>query len=337
MTTPTPTPPETPALPALADIRAAQARLAGRAVVTPLLESDALNRLIGGRLLVKPECLQVTGSFKFRGAFNRIAQLDGAARRAGVVAFSSGNHAQGVAAAARYAGAPAVIVMPDDAPQVKRRGTESWGCEIVTYDRHDHDSRERIAAGIVAERGGTLVKPYDDFDVIAGQGTVGAELVEQARGRGAAVDAVLVPCGGGGLTAGVATAVAGLEPAATVWSVEPEGFDDHARSYLSGRRENIRDGADSFCDALLAPRPGELTFAITSRLVRGGLAVSDEEVAEAMRLAFTHLKIVVEPGGAVALAAVLSGRLETRNRTLVAVCSGGNVDDAAFARILNGG
>ena len=322
--------------PTLDDVRAAAERIAGRAVRTPLLESEALNRLVGGRLLLKAESLQVTGSFKFRGAFNRIAQMSSAERRGGVVAFSSGNHAQGVAAAAFHAGAPAIIAMPDDAPAVKRRGTESWGAEIATYDRRDHDSRERVAAEIVRQRGGTLVKPFDDPDVIAGQGTVGLELVEQARERGAEPDAVLVPCGGGGLTAGVALAVTGLAAGATVWSVEPEGFDDHARSFLSGRRETVRDGAASFCDALLAPRPGEITFAITGRLVRGGLAVTDAEVAEAMRLAFLHLKLVLEPGGAVALAAALGGKLATRGRTVAVVCSGGNVDPAAFARILDG-
>jgi len=324
------------ATPTLDDLIEAQARLRGRAALTPLLESAALNERTGGRVLVKPEMLQVTGSFKFRGAFNRISRLDGRERRGGVVAFSSGNHAQGVAAAARYAGAPAIIVMPDDAPAVKRQGTERWGAEIVTYDRHDHDSREQIAADIVAARGGTLVRPFDDPWVIAGQGTVGLELVEQADARGLSLDAVLVPCGGGGLTAGVATAIAGLSPGTTVWSVEPEGFDDTARSLASGRRERIAEGAESFCDALLAPRPGELTLAVNGRLLRGGLTASDAEVAEAMRFAFTHLKLVAEPGGAVALAALLAGRFDARGRTVAVVCSGGNVDPGLFARVLAG-
>ena len=321
-------------LPTLRDIEEAAGRLAGRAVATPLLESAALNEAVGGRLLIKPEMLQVTGSFKFRGACNRVAQLNAVELSRGVVTFSSGNHAQGVAAAARLAGAPAVIVMPEDAPRVKRQGTESWGAEIVTYDRRQPDSRERIAAAIVAERGGTLVRPYDDAYVMAGQGTAGLELVRQARALGRDLDAVLAPCGGGGLIAGIATALRALSPGTAVYSVEPEAFDDTRRSLAAGERQQNTGETGSICDALLAPRPGELTFEVNRRLLAGGLAVSDAEVVAAMRAAFQHLKLVAEPGGAVALAAALSGRFDCRDKTVVVVMSGGNVDLAQFAEVL---
>lgn len=321
-------------VPGIDNVVDAAARIDGAAVRTPLLESAALNGLVGGRLLIKAEMLQVTGSFKFRGAYNRISRLDAAARAAGVIAFSSGNHAQGVAAAAHLTGAPAVIVMPDDAPRVKREGTERWGAEIVTYDRRDHDARETIAAEIMSVRGGTLVPPYDDPHIIAGQGTAGLELVAQAAERDVEPDAVLVPCGGGGLTAGVATAVSARLPGCTVHTVEPAGFDDTARSLAAGRRVDIEAGAASICDALLAPRPGELTFAINSRLVAGGMVVDDDEAAAAIRALFTHLKLVAEPGGAVAVAAALTGQFDCRGKTVCAVASGGNVDPGTFCDAL---
>ncbi|MBM3490247.1 MAG: threonine/serine dehydratase [Alphaproteobacteria bacterium] len=321
-------------LPTLRDIEEAAERLAGRTVTTPLLESATLNATVGGRLLVKPEMLQVTGSFKFRGACNRLGRLNASELARGVVAFSSGNHAQGVAAAAWLAGAPAVIIMPDDAPRVKLEGTERWGPEIVTYDRRDPDSRERIAEAIVAERGGTLVKPYDDAYVMAGQGTAGLELVRQAKAQGIVLDAVLAPCGGGGLIAGIATAVRALSPTTEVYSVEPEAFDDTRRSLAAGERQRNTGDIGSICDALLAPRPGELTFQVNRRLLAGGLAVSDAEVVAAMQAAFQHLKLVAEPGGAVALAAALAGRFDCRDKTVVVVMSGGNVDPAQFARAL---
>ena len=322
-------------VPGIDDVADAAARIDGVAVRTPLLESAALNDLVGGRLLIKAEMLQVTGSFKFRGAYNRISRLDDAARQAGVIAFSSGNHAQGVAAAAHLNGAPAVIVMPDDAPRVKREGTERWGAEIVTYDRRDHDARETIAAEIMSVRGGTLVPPYDDAHIIAGQGSVGLELVAQAADRGARPDAVLTPCGGGGLTAGIATAVSAQLPDCAIHTVEPTGFDDTARSLATGERLDIDSAATSFCDALLAPRPGELTFAINSRLVTSGLVVDDDEAASAMRALFTHLKLVAEPGGAVAVAAALSGQFDCRGKTVCAVASGGNVDPGTFCDALD--
>jgi threonine dehydratase len=320
-------------LPGLADIRAAAARLEGRAVRTPLIESPVVNTRLGGRLLVKPECLQRTGSFKFRGAFNAIAQLDEAKRRAGVVAFSSGNHAQGVAAAAQLLGIPATIVMPADAPAIKLANTRGYGADVVLYDRR-RESREAIAARVADERGASLIPPYDDVRVIAGQGTVGMELVQQAEALGVALNAVIVPAGGGGLLAGTATAVAALSPATKIYSAEPVAFDDHRRSLAAGQRVENDSNARSICDALQAPQPGEITFAINRRLLAGGLAVSDDEVLAAMRVAFADYKLVVEPGGAAALAAVLSGKLDLSGKVIAVVASGGNVDAGTFADAL---
>ena len=323
--------------PDVPQIEAAAQRLAGHAVLTPLLESPELNARTGGRILIKPETLQRTGSFKFRGAFNKISRLAEAPERPGaIVAYSSGNHAQGVAAAAGLRGFPAVIVMPADAPAIKLANTRAYGAEVVTYDRH-RDSREAIAETIVVERGGVLVRPYDDSDIIAGQGTVGWELANQAADRGVTLDAALVPCGGGGLTAGCALALSARSPGTRVYAVEPEGFDDTRRSLEAHRRLPNEAGARSFCDALMAPMPGELTFPINDRLVAGGLAVSDAEVTQAMAFAFRVLKLVVEPGGAVALAAVLAGRIDCRNRTVAVICSGGNVDPETFCRALAAG
>ncbi len=319
----------TPAL-RFADIEAAAARLAGVAVHTPLLESEALNRLVGGRLLLKAEPLQRTGTFKFRGAYNAIAQTAAPA----VVAFSSGNHAQGVAMAARLLGKAATIVMPADAPAIKRAATEAQGATVVAYDR-DREVREEIGARIAAETGAALIKPYDDPRVMAGQGTCGLEIAEQAQRLDVVLDAALVCCGGGGLTAGCATALAHLVPGIAIHACEPEGLDDTARSLRAGERVQNRPDSRSICDALLAPTPGELTFAVNRRLLAGGLVVSDAEVEEAMRQAFRHLKLVVEPGGAVALAAALTGRLDCRGRTVAVVLSGGNVDPALYARVLS--
>jgi threonine dehydratase len=320
-------------LPTFADIEAARERLKHEAVVTPVIESPLLNEQLGGRLLVKAECLQRTGSFKFRGAWNFISQLGEDARRAGVVAYSSGNHAQGVAAAAALRGMPAVIVMPHDTPEIKKANTRAYGAEVVTYDRASQ-SREAIAAEIAAERGAVIVPPYEHRHIIAGQGTVGLELAEQAAERGLGLDAVLVPASGGGLTAGVALALAGASPGTAVHCVEPQGFDDHRRSLASGQRERNPAATGSLCDALMAQEPGEMTFTINRRLVDGGVAVSEDEVKHAMRQAFSVLKLVVEPGGAVALAAVLAGRVETRGRTIGVILSGGNVDAKLFASVL---
>jgi threonine dehydratase len=322
-------------LPTFEDVRAAAARIAGHARRTPLLHGTPLDERTGGRILLKVETLQHTGSFKFRGAYNRLSQLDAGQRAAGVVAFSSGNHAQGVAAAARLLGIPATIVMPADAPRVKMLNTVALGADIVAYDRL-RESRETIAARLANERGAVLVPSFDDPEIIAGQGTVGLEIAEQANEAGLVIDDVIVCTSGGGLVAGTALAIRALSPATRVWSAEPEGHDDHRRSLASGRRESNRPGTRSICDALLAPEPGVLTFEINRRLLAGGVAVTDQEVRAAIAFAARTLKLVVEPGGAVALAAVLTGRLEARGRTVAVVLSGGNVDDAVLAEILAG-
>lgn len=312
----------------------AQRIIAAEATVTPLLESPLLNARLGGRLLVKAENLQRTGSFKFRGAYNRLARLSPAERRAGVVAFSSGNHAQGVAAAARIVGTPAVIVMPADAPAIKVANTRAYGAEVVVYDRA-RDDREAIGRRIRDERGAVLVPPYDDPYIIAGQGTVGLEIARQAADAGIAVDAVAACASGGGLVAGIALALERTCPGAAVHVCEPAAFDDHVRSLAAGERVANAPGGQSICDALLASTPGEITFPINRRLLRGGIGVNDDEVLRAMGVAFRDLKLVVEPGGAVALAAALSGRLPVAGRTVVVVCSGGNVDPTVFARALS--
>jgi threonine dehydratase len=319
--------------PGIEDIRAAARRLDGHAVVTPLLESPLLNARLGGRLLVKAETLQRTGSFKFRGAYNTLAQLDAAQRRGGVVAYSSGNHAQGVAAAAQLLGMPAVIVMPADAPAIKVANTRGYGAEVVLYDRY-RESREEIGGRIAGERGAALVPPFDDPRVIAGQGTAGLEIAAQARALGARLDAVIIPCSGGGLVAGCAVALAAECPDVAVYAAEPAGFDDTRRSLAAGERVANDPGAHSICDALLVALPGELTFPINRRLLAGGLAVGDDEVLGAMATAFADLKLVVEPGGAAALAAVLSGKIDVKQRTVAVIASGGNVDAATFAHAL---
>ncbi|MBU4436598.1 MAG: threonine/serine dehydratase [Alphaproteobacteria bacterium] len=320
---------------ALADIQAAADRLKGLAVETPLIESPALNARLGGRVFLKPETLQRAGAFKFRGAYNRLSQLTGEERQRGVVAFSSGNHAQGVALAAQIIGCPALIVMPSDSPQVKVDGTRGFGAQIQFYDRFTED-RVAIADQIAAERGCVVVPSYDDPHIIAGQGTVGLEIVAQAAAVGVTLDRLLCCVGGGGLIAGTSTAVKALSPETQVWGVEPAGFDDTRRSLLSGRREAIDPDARSICDALLTPIPGELTWPINQRNLTGIAAVTDAEVAEAMRYAFSVLKLVVEPGGCVALAAALAGKIAVAEQSCAIVLSGGNVDPALFARILNG-
>jgi threonine dehydratase len=320
-------------LPDFEDVRAAAARLSGHARRTPLLAGTPLDELTGGRILLKLETLQHMGSFKFRGAYNRLSQLDAAQRKAGVVAFSSGNHAQGVAYAARLLGVPATIVMPADAPRVKMQNTLALGAEVVTYDRL-RESREQIAAQLAAERGAVLVPSFDDPDIIAGQGTVGLEIAEQAAELGARLDDVIVCTSGGGLVAGTALAIHALSPSARLWTAEPEGHDDHRRSLAAGRRESNAPGTRSICDALLAPEPGLLTFEINRRLLAGGLAVSDAEVRDAIAYAARTLKLVVEPGGAVALASVLAGKIEPGGRTIAVVLSGGNIDDDLLREVL---
>ena len=320
-------------LPDYDDVVDAAARLLGRAVVTPLLSSPALDELLGGRILFKPEPLQRTGSFKFRGAFNRICRIPDAERQRGVLAWSSGNHAQGVAAAARLFQVPAIIVMPRDAPAAKIVGTRALGAEVVLYDRLN-ESREAIGEAIAAERGATIVKPFDDPLVIAGQGTVGLEAAAQVAALNLRADAALVPCGGGGLIGGTGLALKHYWPDIAIYAVEPDGFDDTARSLASGTRVAVAPETRSICDALLAPMPGELTFALNARQLAGGFAVGDDEVLRAMAMAFRHLRLVVEPGGAVALAAVLAGRFDCRGQTVLVVLSGGNVDAAMFRRAL---
>jgi threonine dehydratase len=316
-----------------ADIDAAARVLAPFAVRTPLLSSAALDERAGTRVFLKPELLQRTGSFKFRGAFNKLSSIPLNARGAGVVAFSSGNHAQGVAAAAQILNMPATIVMPADAPLSKRERTKAYGAEVVLYDR-DREDREAIAGGIAAKRGATLVRPYDDPFVIAGQGTVGREIAEDMAALGIAPDIVVAPVSGGGLIAGVATAVKARFPQAVLMSAEPEGFDDHARSLRSGKREPHRAEGRTICDALMASIPGEITFAINSRLLTQGLTASDAEVGVAVGFAFRELKLVVEPGGAVGLAALLAGRIDCGGKNVVIVLSGGNVDADLFAELI---
>lgn len=314
---------------------AAAGRLAGVARRTPLLAGTPLDALAGARVLVKAECLQVTGSFKIRGAWNRLVQLSPAERAAGVVAFSSGNHAQGVAEAARRLGIRAAIVMPADAPRAKLDNTRALGAEVITYDRV-RESREEIAARLAAERGATLVPSYDDPHIIAGQGTVGLEIMEQAAETGLVPDDVVICCSGGGLAAGSALAIRAHSRATRVWVAEPAAFDDTRRSLAAGERVANAPGGASICDALLAPTPGRLTFPLMRDLVAGGLAVTDEEVRTAMVAAFGHLRLVVEPGGAVALAALLAGRLACRGRTVAVVLSGGNVDAGLYREVLAG-
>ena len=317
--------------PTITDIEAAADRLVGHAVRTPLLEAPLLNQQMGGRLLIKAECLQLTGSFKFRGAYNKISQLDETSRQQGVVAFSSGNHAQGVAAAAHMLGTPAVIVMPEDAPAVKLESTKAWGAEVVTYPRHGAD-REAVAQDIADKRGLTMIPPFDDPQIIAGQGTVGLEIAQQTTELGARPDAIVVCCGGGGLTAGCATALHDRLPGVPVHTSEPEGWDDTARSLKAGSRQKVDVVTPSVCDALLAPIPGELTFAINRDLVDSGFTVSERDVGEAMALAHRYLKVVLEPGGAAALAAVTGGKTPLQGRTVVVVASGGECRRRALLR-----
>lgn len=322
-----------PAAPTLADIEAAADRLKDHAVRTPLLENAALNARTGGRIFLKAEPLQRTGSFKFRGAYNFLSQIPENARRNGVVAYSSGNHAQGVAAAAQLYGIPATIVMPADAPVMKVENTQSYGAEVVSYDRLTED-REAIAADIAGRTGATLVPPYDHPWTIGGQGTVGLEIAKQCQERATVPDTVLVCCGGGGLTAGIATALSGHCPDTRVMTVEPDGFDDARRSLAAGTRIANDMKTKSICDALLAPEPGALTFGIMQSAGVTGLAVSDDDVRQAIAYAWRHLKVVLEPGGAVTLAAVLSQKIDCRDRTVVAVLSGGNVDADVFRACL---
>ena len=316
-----------------ADIDAAAATLAPVAVRTPLLPVPVLSAQFQANVFVKPEVLQRTGSFKFRGAYNKLASIPQAERANGVVAFSSGNHAQGVAHAATLLGMHATIVMPSDAPVAKRQRTKAFGADVVLYDR-DRDDREAIARDIAGKCGSTMVPPYDDPYVIAGQGTVGREIAEDLAGLGLSPDVVIVPASGGGLLAGVSTAVKARFPETQMIVAEPKGFDDHARSLRAGHREAHEAKGRTICDALMAAIPGEITFAINSRLLSAAVEASDEEVGRAVGFAFRELKLVVEPGGSVGLAALLAGRLDVAGKTVVIVLSGGNVDADLYARLI---
>jgi threonine dehydratase len=322
-------------VPTAADIEAAAKRLAGVAVRTPLINALVLDERLGARVFLKAETLQRTGSFKFRGAYNKVSSIPEERRRTGVVAYSSGNHAQGVAAAARLHGVPATIVMPSDAPLLKRERTKALGAEVVLYNR-DTEDRAAIAKKIVAERGATLVPPYDDLLIIAGQGTIGREIVEDLAKLGLRPDLVVVGASGGGLAAGVSLGVKSRVPDAVMYTVEPEGFDDTRRSFASGKREHNERMSGTICDALMTNTPGELTFPITSALIGQGLTASDAEVAAAVRYAFEELKLVVEPGGSIGLAALLAGKLDVKGKVVVGVLSGGNVDAELFARLIAG-
>jgi threonine dehydratase len=320
-------------IPTAADVDAAAARLAGVALRTPLVTSPALDAALGARVFLKAETLQRTGSFKFRGAYNKLSTIPPAQRAGGVVAYSSGNHAQGVAAAAQLLGMPAVIVMPSDAPRPKRERTAALGAEVVLYDRERED-RTAIARSIAEQRGAVLVPPFDDPMVIAGQGTTGREIVEDLAALGLKPDVVVVGVSGGGLIAGTALAIKARVPEATLYSAEPEGFDDTARSFKSGRREVNARLSGTICDALMSNTPGAITFEINRKLVGQGVAASDEEVGRAVAFAFNELKLVVEPGGAIGLAALLAGKLDVRNKVVVGVLSGGNVDAELFHRLV---
>ena len=314
----------------IADVQAAALRLKGIAVRTPLLRNAALDDLTRGSILLKPENLQHVGAFKFRGAYNRLVQFSEAERRRGVVAWSSGNHAQGVAMAARLLGMPATIVMPADTPDVKLANTRALGASVRLYDRFAED-REAIGKAIAHENDAIIVPPYDDRDIMAGQGTLGIEIVEDAGALRLTIDDVVICCGGGGLIAGASTAIKALSPASRVWAVEPAGHDDTRRSLDQGRRVANDPAARSVCDALLAPTPGELTFAVNRVRLAGGLVVTDDEALDAVAFARDVLKLVLEPGGAVALACVLSGKIDVRGKVIAVVLSGGNIDPLVLA------
>src|ERR1700754_24005 len=315
------------------DIDAAARAIAPFAVRTPLLSPPVLSDVVGARVFLKPELLQRTGSFKFRGAFSKLSSIPQDKRSGGVVAFSSGNHAQGVAAAAQILNMQATIVRPGDSPVTQRERTKGYGAEVVHYDR-DKEDREAIANGIAAKRGATLVRPYDDPFVIPGQGTAAREIAEDMTALGLSPDIVIAAASGGGLIAGVATAVKAKFPQAQVIVAEPDAFDDHGLSLRAGHREAHHAAGRTICDALMAAMPGELTFSINSKLLANAVTASDEEVGAAVAYAYRELKLVVEPGGAVGLAALLAGRIDAKEKNVVIVLSGGNVDADLFAKLV---
>ena len=314
-------------------IHAAAKRIKGHGRVTPLLSSPYLDDIAGRKLLVKPECLQHTGSFKFRGAWSAISALSDDERKRGVIAFSSGNHAQGIPYAAAHFGAPSVVVMPSDAPALKIENTRALGSEVILYDRETED-RDEIGAKIAGDRALTLIKPFDNPQVIAGQGTIGLEIAEQAKDFGVTSGDVLVCCGGGGLTSGIALALEEQAPNMRARPVEPEGYDDVCRSLARGAIQRNEKQSGGLCDAIITPQPGELTFPIMRRLCGPGIVVTEEEVLKAMALIFQRLKVVAEPGGAVAVAAALFHADEIEGDNVIALISGGNVDGEVFKRAL---
>ena len=320
----------------IAQIRAAAARAKGHVRQTPLLSAPALDDIAGRRVFAKAEVLQLTGSFKFRGAWSAVSNLPAAERAKGVLAFSSGNHAQGVAYAAALHGVQATIIMPADAPQAKIDNTRFYGAEVILYDRKGGEDRNVIGARLQEERGLPLIKPFDNADVIAGQGTCGLEIAQQAREAGIEQAEVLACCGGGGLSAGIALALEADAPRMRLRTVEPEGFDDTARSLAAGEICSNTGPEAGLCDAIVTPAPGQLTFPILNRLAGAGIVVSDDEVRAAMRAAYAHLKLVVEPGGAVALAAALYHGAALEGDTAIVTLSGGNVDPDLFVDILRG-
>ncbi len=321
--------------PAAADVLAAARRIAGHATVTPVLRNRILDERVGATVLVKAECLQIGGAFKFRGAYNRLSQLDAEERRRGVVAWSSGNHAQGVAGAAQRLGIHATIVMPTDAPTIKVDNTRAMGAEIITYDRHTQD-REQIGRDLARERGAIVVPPYDDPHIIAGQGTAALELAAQTRALvNRDLDVFLAPCGGGGLMAGSALALSEVSPQTKLYSVEPAACDDTARSLRSGKRESNSPDARTVCDSLMPNTPGAITFPINRERLSGGLTATDDQVLDAIAFAWRELKVVVEPGGVVALAALLYGGFDCRGKTVGIILSGGNVDPALYREALS--
>jgi threonine dehydratase len=320
-------------LPTAADVDAAAKTIAGVAIRTPLVNSPVLDARLGARVFLKCETLQRTGSFKFRGAYNKLSSIPRDKRAAGVVAYSSGNHAQGVAHAAQLCNMPAVIVMPSDAPKAKRERTAALGAEVVLYDRNTQD-RAAIARDIVQKRGAVLVSPFDDPLVIAGQGTAGREICEDLDKLGVKPDVAVVGASGGGLIAGIATAMKARVPSVKFYSAEPAGFDDTLRSFKSGKRERNPAMSGTICDALMTETPGVLTWEINRKLVGDGVIASDEEVGRAVAFAFRELKLVVEPGGAIGLAALLAGKLDIKGKVVVAVLSGGNVDAELFQRLI---
>lgn len=314
-------------------VRRAANIIKGHAIRTPLIENEYLNEKIGGRIFLKAEMLQHCGSFKFRGAYNLISQLSSEERQRGIIAWSSGNHAQGVARAASLFGVRAAIVMPEDTPEIKAFNVRRYGAEIIPYDRYK-DDREEIARQIQVERGMVLAPSYDHPLIMEGQGTLALEVAQDLREQNIELDDFVVCCGGGGLTAGCATILRDVSAQTNIWIAEPEGFAETKATLETGERHTADVKARTICDAIATPTPGRLTLPILQQTVKGGVAVSEDDVIEAIIFAYKHLKLVVEPGGAVALAAVLSGKIKVDNKVVAATLSGGNIDPALFGKLL---